>query len=146
MADLPVVYGGPYAHETDAIRREINVAKEMDRKPNFDEVVKDWTEISQGAIEYLKVNGEPEIIDGPSQLFQNVLFEVEPEPVYVVEKVVGDIEMPPPLAGFSPVITFKEEPPVVDETDFVAPAEPIIVEEPASETPAETTPVEETPV
>ena len=54
--------------------------------------------------------------------------------------------MPPPLAGFSPVITFKEEPPVVDETDFVAPSEPIIIEAPASETPTETTPVEETPV
>lgn len=117
MSDLPVVYGGPFSDETDAITREINIAKQMKRKPNFDAVVKDWETISQGALDFIKVEGQPDETQPVGVVYQNVLFETDPEPVYEVPKVMGDIEMPPPLAGFIPVET------------FVAPEEDIFEEE-----------------
>jgi hypothetical protein len=131
LKDLDVVYGGPYGHETDAITREINLAKETDRKPDFDAVTKDWESISQGALEFLKAEGNPDETPAVSDyVFQNVLFEEEAELPYTPEKVEGDIIMPAPLEGFIPVETYVEsELPVVteeDETDFVAPEEEII--------------------
>jgi hypothetical protein len=115
--DLPVVYGGPYNNEIDALTNEINLAKGMDQKPNFDNAIKGWDSISQGALNFIKVNGEPEIVDFEPQFIESVLFDTIPEQDYQPEKVVGDIDMPAPLEGFSPVETFEasDEPIFEDE-------------------------------
>lgn len=44
-----IVYGGPYAHETDAITLESS-----QEKPNYDRLISEWNIISQGAHDYIE--------------------------------------------------------------------------------------------
>ena len=52
-----VIYGGPYAHETDEITLESS--KE---KPNYDKLISGWKTISQGAMDYIATLKRPEDI------------------------------------------------------------------------------------
>lgn len=54
VADLPEVYGGPYADEIDNLMAEVNKAKLEERKPDFNEATKDWATISAGAKKWIK--------------------------------------------------------------------------------------------
>lgn len=56
MAKKPtVVYGGPYAGETDPITFESS--KE---KPDYDGLISEWKTISQGAVDYIASLKKPE--------------------------------------------------------------------------------------
>lgn len=48
MKQPTIVYGGPYAHETDAITLESS-----QEKPNYDRLISEWNTISQGAHDYI---------------------------------------------------------------------------------------------
>lgn len=42
------IYGGPYAHENEAI-----IAEAQKKKPDFDRLIKNWNTITQGALEVI---------------------------------------------------------------------------------------------
>lgn len=59
------VYGGPYSHETDAIRDERIRASAAGEEPNFDKLF-EGVELSDGAIQVLKdIENPPEPVVGP---------------------------------------------------------------------------------
>jgi hypothetical protein len=65
MAKKPtVVYGGPYADETDAITLESS--KET---PDYDGLISDWKTVSQGAVDYIASLKKPLVI--PVGVFVN---------------------------------------------------------------------------
>lgn len=74
LADIPVVYGGPFADETDSLQAEINKAKDESRRPNFSKTTENWETISAGAKKWLKERED--------------FITVEAEPI--VENVVVD--------------------------------------------------------
>lgn len=55
-----IIYGGPYAVESDAITLES--AKE---KPDYDGLISGWKSISQGAYDYIQSLKEPVEVSGP---------------------------------------------------------------------------------
>lgn len=59
------MYGGPYSHETDAIRDERIRAAALGEEPNFDKLFEN-VELSDGAIAVLKdIENPPEPVVGP---------------------------------------------------------------------------------
>jgi hypothetical protein len=48
------IYGGPYAHESEAILEE---AKK--KKPNFERLIQNWNTITQGAVEAIEAAKNP---------------------------------------------------------------------------------------
>lgn len=59
------MYGGPYSHETDAIRDERIRASAAGEEPNFDKLF-EGVELSDGAIAVLKdIENPPEPVVGP---------------------------------------------------------------------------------
>jgi hypothetical protein len=76
------MYGGPYSHETDAIRDERIRAAALGEEPNFDKLFEN-VELSDGAIAVLKdIENPPEETVGPfveNVKNLNVEEEVAPE-------------------------------------------------------------------
>jgi hypothetical protein len=54
MAKPTVIYGGPYAHESEAILAEANK-----KKPDFDKLIEGWNTITQGAVEAIEQAKNP---------------------------------------------------------------------------------------
>lgn len=48
------IYGGPYAHESEAILEE-----SKKKKPNFDKLIAGWNTITQGALEAIELQKNP---------------------------------------------------------------------------------------
>lgn len=71
-----VIYGGPYAHESEAI-----IAESQKKKPNFDKLISGWNTITQGALDAIEnVKNPPEPFSGTfSKNVVNVDEEEVPE-------------------------------------------------------------------
>jgi hypothetical protein len=82
ISDLPVVYGGPFADETDALQQEINVAKVEERRPNFSKITANWESISAGTKKWLKER-EDFIVVEPEPIVENVVIDYDKQDNFV---------------------------------------------------------------
>lgn len=71
MSKPVIVYGGPYAHETDDITLESS--KET---PNYDELISGWKTISQGAHDYIEALKNP-VAPEPGPFTNNVVVDYD---------------------------------------------------------------------
>jgi hypothetical protein len=69
-----VVYGGPYAAESNAI-----IAESRKEKPNYDALITDWETVSNGALAFIEKNKEG--FEKPvGEFVENVIIEHPDEP------------------------------------------------------------------
>lgn len=110
VADIPVVYGGPFADETDVLQAEINQAKAEGRRPNFSKVTENWISISAGTKQWLKERED--------------FITVDPEPI--VENVQVDYENPDePSLNITPDVVDTDSSPDSTTAGFVPASDPL---------------------
>lgn len=71
MAKPAIIYGGPYAHESDAI-----TAESAKKHPNYDQLISGWKSISQGASDYIHSLKNP-VNPEPGEFMPNVVVDYE---------------------------------------------------------------------
>lgn len=79
MAEPQVIYGGPYASESDAIK-----AESTKKRPNYAKLTEKWPTISQGALDYINDLKHPsKPLEG--EFSQNVVIDYDQEDTYIPE-------------------------------------------------------------